>query len=307
VDVDVLERRQLDLFLDGRDAFLIHDVVRHLVARDPEGAASGLGRLQEEHPAHPDLPVLAVLTETLRAGPPLPATHVGVSAWADAMERTIVPAARRFLGKDAAVFLRPLWERAASMMAGRSFDGAHPRAHRGWLCQQYEDWCAVRAAVEAEPDCPVTSELRYWLGLARHHLGEPEGAIRLWLPLCWTDPMFFARHAAALPSATVREGWDAFERAPAVDDPRSGATDAAGWFPAWLLARHWGLARLFSAEEVPDAGLPARAFRCLLSLVRLEPEGLTDELVAHRRALQQLSPEFFRRYMEIVSYRRSGR
>jgi hypothetical protein len=40
-------------------------------------------------------------------------------------------------------------------------------------------------------------------------------------------------------------------------------------------------------------------------LLRLESQGLSDLLVRERRALQQLSPGFFRYYMDAVGQRRS--
>lgn len=266
----------------------------------------GLAHLRAEHPAHPDLPALTLLVDGLRAPPPSPATHATLTARVETVERAVAPAARRLLGTDATAFLRPLWQTLAAMAASLPFDDAHPHAHRGWLCQQYGDWTAVRAAVEAEPDWPARPLLRYWLGLARHHLGESEAAIRLWLPLCWMDPVLFAWHAPTLPSATVREGWDAFERAAPFGESLDDTTHGAPWFPAWLLLRHRGLVHLFRVDEISDAGTGARAFRALLSLVPLERQGLSDELVGERRALQQISPAFFGYYMEAVDRPRPG-
>ena len=272
-----VEPKQFDLFVDGLDAFLVHEVVMSLAARDPDRAATGLARLRDEHPTHPDLPALILLADSLHARPLAPTTHATVTASVEAMERDLTPAARRFLGSDAATFLRPLWQTLAATAASLPFDETHPRAHAGWLCQQDDDWTAVRAAGEAEPDWAAKPVVRYWLGLARQHLGEPEAAIRLWLPLCWMDPVLFARHAPALPNATLREGWDTFERAVPFDEFLADTPHAAIWFPAWLLVRHRGLARLFGADDIPDAGTAARAFGALLALVPLEGRGLSDE------------------------------
>jgi hypothetical protein len=142
--------------------------------------------------------------------------------------------------------------------------------------------------------------LRYWLGLARHHLGESELAIRLWLPLCWMDPALFARHAPLLPSAILREGWEMFERVVPFHEFLADTAQPAAWFPAWVLVRHRGLAHLFSADDIAETGAEARAFRALLALVSLESRGLSDELVARRRVLREASPDFFGYYMEIV-------
>lgn len=301
-----VERLQLDLFVDGRDALLVHEIVTSLVGRAPDSAVSGLAHLRAEHPAHPDLPALTLLVDALQAPLPSPATHATLMASIETMERALAPAARRLLGTDAATFLQPLWQTLAATAASLPFDDAHPRAHPGWLCQQYDDWAAVCAAVEAELDWAAKPLLRYWLGLARYYLGEPATAIRLWLPLCWMDPVLFARQAPTLPSATVREGWDAFERADSFGELLDDTTHAATWFPARLLLRHRGLVHLFRTDEIPDAGTGARAFRALLSLVPLERRGLSDELIGQRRALQQISPAFFGYYMEALDRPRPG-
>ncbi len=297
------EPRQLDLFLDGRNAFLVYEVVTSLVARDRGRAETGLQRLEDEYPFHPDLPALALLVAALNSPSASPTTHATLTTDIEAMQHALAPAARRLLGEDAATFLQPLWQAMAAKAASLPFDEAYPRAHRSWLCQHYGDWAAIRAAVEAQPDWAARPRLRYRLGLARHHLGEPEAAIRLWLPLCWMDPALFRRRAPTIPSAILREGWDAFERTVVFDESLDDTGDAAGWFPAWLLLRHRGLVHLFWVDEVPDAGTAARAFRQLLSLVPLESQGLSDALVHQRRALQQLSPGFFRYYMEVVRQR----
>ena len=300
-----IELHQLDLFVDGRDALLVHAVVTSLLAHDPDGAAARLSTLKREHPAHPDLPALALLIESLRASPPSPASHATLTAALDHVDRTLAPAARRLLGRDAAAFLQPLWYMLAVTASPLRFDETYPRAHASWLCQQFDDWSAARAAVEAEPDWAKRPLLRYRLGLARHHLGDVDGAIKLWLPLCWIDPALFARYAPTLPNATLREGWEAFERAGSFAES-ADATHPATWFPPSLVVRDRRLADLFQPADVPDTGTSSEVFRVLLTLVPLERRGLSDELIAHRRALQRLSPELFAYYMQTLSGPRIG-
>ena len=301
-----IELYQLDLFVDGRDALLVHAVVTSLLARDFDGATAHLATLEHEHPAHPDLPALARLIESLRSSPPLPASHASVTAALDHVDRTLAPAARRLLGRDAAPFLEPLWRMLATTASCLSFDETYPRAHASWICQQSGDWAAARAAVEAEPDWAKQPLLRYRLGLARHHLGDVEAAIQLWLPLCWIDPALFARYAPTLPNATLRESWEAFEHAGSFAES-TDATHSATWFPPWLLVRHRRLADLFQPADVPDAGTSSHVFQALLALVPLERRGLTDELIANRRALQRLSPELFAYYMATLGSRHPNR
>jgi hypothetical protein len=295
--------QQLDLFVDGRDALLVHEVLAGLRARDVDRAQTGLRRLRQEHPGHVDLAALTALVEALVARPPVSLTHATLTERIEATERTLVPAARRFLGRAVTAFLRPLWQTLAGAASPLRFDPDHPRAHPGWLWQQLGEWAEVEAAVEAEPGWAARPLLRYWMGLAQHHLGAPEAAIRLWLPLCWIDPLLFAESAPTLPSLTLRSSWATFERAAPFEASRADTMPAAAWFPAWLLLRHRGLARLFRADEIPEVGQATRVFCHLLSLVPLERHGLSDELVRQRRALRQLDRDFFRYYMEVVGSR----
>jgi len=300
-----VDRRQLDLFIDGGDALLIHEIVTGLVSRDVGRAEMGLHRLGREHARHPDLAALTVLVEALTAPAPAVASHIALTERIELSERRLVPAARRFLGTDADAFLRPMWQALAATAADLPFDAAHPRAHRAWLCQQSGAWTDVLAAVEKEPCWAETPLLRYWMGLAQQHLGAPEVAIRLWLPLCWMDPRLFETHATTVPNPTVRAAWIAFEQAFPFEESLADRAPAAAWFPSWLLLRHRGLSRLFDPDDVPNAGKTASVFRHLLALLPLEQRGLTDELVRQRRALRQLDENFFRYYMAVLEERRS--
>lgn len=300
-----VDRRQLDLFIDGGDALLIHEIVMGLVSRDVGRAEVGLHRLGQEHARHPDVAALSVLVEALTTPAPPAASHRALTERIELTEHQLVPAARRFLGTDADAFLRPIWRALASTAADLPFDAAHPRAHRAWLSQQFGEWTDVLAAVEKEPCWTDTPMLRYWMGLAEQHGGAPEVAIRLWLPLCWMDPRLFEAHVPTIPNLTIRAAWIAFEQAFPFEESLADTTHAAAWFPAWLLLRHRGLSRLFRAQDVPDGGDPARAFRHLLTLLPLEQGGLTDELVRQRRELRQLDENFFRYYMAVVGERRS--
>lgn len=298
-------RRQLDLFVDGRDALVVHEIVTGLISRDVGRTEVGLRRLGQEHPRHPDLVALTVLFEALTA-PASAATHVALTERIEVTERRLVPAARRFLGGDADAFLRPVWRALAATAADLRFEAAHHKAHRAWLCQQYGEWTEVRAAAEDEPGWVDTPLLRYWMGLAQHHLGAPEVAIRLWLPLCWMDPLLFETRAPTVPNLTIHAAWIAFEQAFPFEESIADRAPMAAWFPAWLLLRHRGLSRLFGAEDVTDAGHAARVFRHLVALLPLERRGLTDELVRQRRELRQIDENFFRYYMAVLGERRSS-
>jgi hypothetical protein len=300
------DRQQLDFFLDSGDTLLIHEIVTGLISRDIGRAGAGVRRLAHEHPLHADLIALAMLVETLSAPALAAATHGALSERIDLTERSLVPAARRFLGADSDAFLRPMWRMLAAAATDLPLDATHPRAHRGWLCQQYGEWAEVRAAVENEPAWADIPLLRYWMGLAQQHLGAPEVAIRLWLPLCWMDPRLFETNAPTVPNSTLRAAWIAFEQAFPFEESLADSAPAAAWFPAWLLLRHRGLSRLFRPDEVPDGDAVVRVFRHLVTLLPLEQHGLTDELVRQRRVLRHLHENFFRYYMAVLGERRSS-
>lgn len=92
---EAADRRQLDLFVDGRDALLVHEIVTGLIRRDVDHAEAGLRRLGQEHPRHPDMVALTMLLEALTAPAPAPTTHLELSERLEWTERGLVTAARR--------------------------------------------------------------------------------------------------------------------------------------------------------------------------------------------------------------------
>jgi len=262
---------QLDLFLDGREAILVNDLVARLLDGRIESARDGLERLREENPAHPDLAAFERLVHSLCEGPPAPPSKGQPEPVIERLT-ALVPVAKRLLGPGAAAFLLPWWQALARTEA-------------------------VLDPAEAAP------LLRYWMGSARWHVGDEREAVRLWLALCWLDPESFALQAPTLPSRIVREAWAAFETEPDPPDRDDGG-DArvreVPWFPAWLALRHRWVAHVFRPEEVPDTDAPLRALRLLPGLLVLESQGYGDELVRRRRVLGDISPSFFRTYRRLV-------
>jgi hypothetical protein len=261
-----LERTQLDLFWDGRDVVLVNAIVVNLLERQPDRAQKALTRLKEENPGHPDLGMFDRLCRALPAEPPRPTSHAELRALIESV-KLLSSTADRLLGEGARAFLLPWWQAVAH---------------------------AELPSAEAEPS------LRYWLGFARHHLGEEREALRLWVALCWLAPDAFEQWAPALPSVILRDAWAAF-RAHAGHDDRDGPSPRETlWFPAWLALRQRWVAHLFHADEIPDTEAPLQALRLLRTLLPLESEGYSAELVQQRRRLQQSCPTFFRAYLEVV-------
>src|SRR5213593_1813579 len=130
---------QLDLFLDGREALFVNDLVAKLLERSPAGAEDALDRLREESPEHPDLGAFDRLVQSLRAGPPAPPGAEQLGPMIESLA-ALVPAAERLLGRGATAFLLRWWQALARTEA-------------------------VPAPGEPAP------RLRYWIGCARWNLG----------------------------------------------------------------------------------------------------------------------------------------
>ncbi len=259
---------QLDLFLDGREAILVNDLVGRLLEGRREGARDALDRLRDENPGHPDLAAFDHLVCSLGEKPPAPPSTGQPGPLIDSLT-ALVPAANRLLGPGAAAFLLPWWQALAR----------------------------TEAVLDPAEVAPV---LRYWMGSARWHVGDEREAVRLWLALCWLDPESFARQAPTLPNGIVREAWIAFDRESESDDGGDARVREVRWFPAWLALRHRWVAHVFRPGEVPDTDAPLRALRLLPVLLVLESQGYGDELVRQRRVLRDISPSFFRTYRRLV-------
>jgi hypothetical protein len=262
----VLATVQLDLFLDGRQNILVNDLVTALLEGRVTGARTGLDRLRQENPDHPDLAAFERLVRSMAEGPPLPSRGHG-----PLIERlaALVPAANRLLGAGARAFLLPWWQALAQVntMPGPT-----------------------------EP-APV---VRYWAGSARWHVGDEKEAVRLWLPLCWLEPESFAQQAPTLPSPIVQEAWESFDMEPDPGDGGDARVRDVPWFPAWLALRHRWVAHVFRPGEVPDSSAALRALRLLPGLLVLESRGYGDELIRQRRTLRDIGPRFFRMYWRLV-------
>jgi hypothetical protein len=259
---------QLDLFLDGREAILVNDLVARLLDGRLEGARDVLDRLREENPGHPDVAAFDRLVYALCERPPAPPSTGQLGPMIESLTG-LMPTANRLLGTGATAFLLPWWQALARTEA-------------------------VLDPAEAAP------LLRYWMGSARWHIGDEREAVRLWLALCWLGPESFALQAPTLPSPIVREAWTAFDTDPQPEDGGDARLREVLWFPAWLALRHRWVAHVFRPDEVPDTDAPLRALRLLPRLLVLESQGYGDDLVRQRRALRDISPSFFRMYRRLV-------
>ena len=167
---------QLDLFVDGAETMLLHDLGAALRAGRREAAREALERLRARDPAHPDLTALERLCDATAPGLAAPTFGSALDALATEVDTVLLPAATRLLGEEGVVVLDPVWRRLAEGAADLRLDGPAGGGGAG----------------------------RYWAGVAHYHLGGHRQARRLWLSLAWLDPAVLATHAPRCPDERVR-------------------------------------------------------------------------------------------------------
>lgn len=253
---------QLDLFLDSGTTAALNDLQSALVRRNPDGASDALVRLAEINPDQAYGPQAKPLIEALRT--PLPADHEEALEQLERMQAQWVPAASHLLVRRAQDFLRPIWQGIASGLDPSRFDVADSERHVSWIHRQCLDWENVRTSILAVPghaDAPVLVER---LAEAEWWLRDRTAAVAHWFALCRLAPEGFkaALDAPRFPDATLLAAW----RAAKASDIEPEVT--IPWFPAWMLLKEPGLARVldFVGGERP----PDRAFDLLKSLLTTE-------------------------------------
>ena len=182
-----------------------------------------------------------------------------------------------------------MWRQvAAALDDGTPFDPKNPKQHASWAYLNGLDWTNVRRSIRAVPDHRSASALLEWLAEAHWRLRERKQAIELWFALCWQAPDRFEHvvHAARFPDAGLRQAWQNLQA-----DGWNEVT--AAWLPAWMVLEEPGVARAF--KPIGGASAPARAFDLLL---RLKAGGSDREDIDNRRALQEVHPQLFNRYLE---------
>jgi|GEM_PF-419313 len=292
---------QLDLFLDGAQSAMRHDLISALAARDAPRARAALAGLSENYPDHTaiaDAERLVDALDYLDADHPSVAPDMELRRLCDHLR----PAAERLLGSRERDFMAPFWRRLAERLQGADFDPAHPRRHASWVWEQCLEWRRVRAAVLANPDFEGQPVLLVRLAVAELSLRERRQAIMRIALLCWR---FSAQADAALqdeafPDTGVRLAWGRFQDLD-LDPP----VDAA-WFPALLLLAEPGLARAWDRAP-PDRGAPAsRAFRALQALLSIPVDAGERTTLIQRRALRDSHPGFLSLYLAGLPGGRSG-
>ena len=173
------------------------------------------------------------------------------------------------------------------------FDPDDPDGHASWAFRQCLDWEAVKRTVCRVPDYADRPVLVGRLAEAEYALHDRVGAVRLWFALCSTAP----RHFAALvrrpdfPDMGMVEAWRQ-----AMDADELAEELSPQWFPAWMLIREPGLAKVL--PPAPGTDRPARAFDLLREL-RGGTES-DDRRVQLRAGLKAVHAGLFESYMRTV-------
>lgn len=284
---------QLDLFKHGRDVMLRNAVVETIRARDAGAAESAMAALLAEYPTDGLVPDLRALVSKLALTAwPRGMTPTETAIEIRSLEDSLVPAAQRILGNDAAVWLSPVWSALAQAIAGQAFEPEAP--HAALLYLHAGDGQAAISAIESIPSWHRKPLPLAWMVEARY---RSTGAQALWpmmAELAWMAPQAARSLLSRLADGGMAKHLKRFDREfePAADD------DGFAWFPAWLLIEENGYAVCVGAAEKGCGSVPERCMRLIGTLLSLERQGRHAELIENRRRLRDLSGALFARYMQ---------
>ena len=281
------DRRQLDLFLDTTDTVAVNNLVTALSARDAAKASARLEDLRELDARHWMLHDVTVLIDALTAPPPAGRAHA--LRLMRTLEQQWLPAASAVLRAGARDFVTPMWRRVGvALDDGAPFDAALPREHASWAYLNGLDWINVRRSVADVADHRSEPVLLERLAEAEWRLRNRRAALASWFALCWLAPQRFATavRSGGVPDTPLRNGWQRMQ------DEEWDVPVTADWLPAWMVLAEPGVARAF--KPLHGDSPPERAFDLLLRL----GAGVSDrEDIDSRRALQEIHPQIFDRYL----------
>ena len=284
------DRRQTDIFLDASGMMAANDLVSALSSRDVTAAKSRLEHLVRTDAGHWMLANAATLVDAL-AEPP-PGRRAEALRTMAALEQRWLPAASAVLRGGARDFVTPVWRAiGAALDDATPYDAARPKEHASFAYAHGLDWASVRRVVSEVANHRREPALLELLAESEWRLRNRREAVDLWFALCWVAPDHFASavDAARFPDSAVRKCWGRL-----LDQDWSGPKGAA-WLPAWMVLDEPGIGRAFKATQGMSA--PERAFDLLL---RLRAGGSDREDMDNRRALQELHPELFDRYLDAL-------
>lgn len=280
------DRRQTDIFLDTSGIAAANEVVSALSSRRAAAAKTCLEHLARLDRGHWMLADATILVEALATPPP--AGRAAALRALAALEQRWLPAAGAVLRGGSRDFVTPLWrDIGAALDDGTPYDAARPKEHASFAYAHGLDWANVRRTVGEVLNHRTEPALLELLAEAEWRLRNRREAVALWFALCWRAPESFAAavDAPRFPDRAVQKAWGRLQ-----DQDWPGGT--AAWLPAWMVLDEPGIGRAIGPTG--GASTPERAFDLLL---RLRAGGSDREDIDNRRALQELHPGLFDRYL----------
>ena len=283
---------QMDLFNDGRHVVLRSATADALARADPAAARIELARLGREFPEDGCLADLATLTDAWAqcSSPPF-AAHDELAAARDALERHVVPAARRVAVNGADALLRPLWRDLAHRARTLSFRRDRPDDHAAPWWLRAGDWPSATAAVAQVESWRRIPTTLAWMAQARYGLDGLDATWPLLVELAWLAPPLLGNVIDVLEDDLLTRARSQYER-----DFDPGA-DGFAWLPAWLLVHRPALQHVLAMAEPTNLAPPERALRTIVRLLSLERAGRHRELVQTRAELRALHADLFADYL----------
>jgi hypothetical protein len=288
--------QQLDLFADRRDLLRVNEVAAAIADDRLAEAGAALALLQAEFPGHAGVGAAAALVAEMRTRATTPFDDVGAALAArDELEHRLAPAAQALLGADDArrwltARLRELADRAQRL----PWHAPQPRAHAAGLYAAAGAWAEALAAATAIASWRRQPQPLAWAAEASWRQLGADAGWPLLAELAWLAP---ARAAALLTTLAAAPDGRRLARWLAAFEAELDGEDQA-WFPAWLLVEQPLLAGPLAPAQPHGDTPPERAFKTLLTLLRLEREGRQREVVAQRRVLRELHPALFACYLK---------
>ena len=287
---------QFDIFEHSRDVMLRNDLVEALLRRDATAARSARQALADAYPQDTALADASALIEVLDHTDHTPwLTHAEASTVRDHVEQHVTPAARGLLGeRSATLWLAELWGGLAQRASALPFRADEADAHSAALCLRAGRWQAAASAAESIESWRRIPAPLSWVAHARWHLIGLDAVWPLLAELAWLSPTRFEQLAHALKDAVLQQLLRRFR----VDFDGSGETDDLMWFPAWALAEQPRVAGLFISAQPRRQTDAERGWELMMALLKLEQEGRHQEMIEHRRRLQNLHGGLYRSYMK---------
>lgn len=290
---------QLDIFADSRSVMLRNDAVDALLKHDAAATALAMQALAHEFAEDDSLPLLAALTDALKARSTAPFdSHDALAAAREAL-RAIEPIARRLFGDAPAhAWLTPWHVGLAERAAPLPFRADRADDHAGPLWLAVGDASAAMAAIGRIESWRRIPAPLSWMAEARCRAQGLDGAWPLLAELAWLSPARLDAVMRRLRDPVLDKLRARFDASFDVDfEPQGDDDQPLAWFPAWVLTETPALARWLGAAQPSLHNAAERGLRLMMELLHLEKQGRHHDLVERRKQLRDLQPSLCAAYL----------